>query len=149
MWGAARLAVQFFNRNGSLSVGPQDIDLCIERHEGNRPVTWVDGNASVAATEQRMTAIDAVVRGAAGPWLAFVARKRFTATEVSAARALQQVAAQARHVSKLLRSRLSERLGEGRIFGRKFAVGSYVAHPRQGAEHQLTRAGRVELAQPR
>ena len=67
--------------------------------------------------KQRMAAVDALLGRAAAAGLALVAGKRLAAAEIGAARALQEVAANGRHVAQLLRRRPPQRFRERRILG--------------------------------
>ena len=119
-------------------LGPEHIDLGIEGGERDRPVARIDGDAGVAAAEQRMAAIDAVDGRAAAARLALVAGERLAAAEIGAAGALQQVAADAspccgaaaRPPARAIPTAPDSRATSVRI-------GGDVAHPRERAEDQL------------
>src|SRR5262249_45256665 len=69
----ARLAMEPVERDAALAVGAGHVDRGIESHEGDREVAGIDGDAVVAAAEQRMTAVDALMRSAAAAGPALVA----------------------------------------------------------------------------
>ena len=85
--------------------GPSTSTFGVEGRERDRPVARIDGDAGIAPAEQRMAAIDAADGRAAAAGLALVAGERLAAPEIGAAGALQEIAADRRHVAELLRGR--------------------------------------------
>ena len=84
--------------------------LCLKRGEGDAHVGRVRRDAGLARAEDRVHAVETVACGAAGTRSALVAGGKRGIGEVTAAGALQQVAANARHIAKLRR-----RAGEKRL----------------------------------
>src|SRR5262245_47403217 len=99
----AGLTVQMLERDGALALGAEHIDLGVEGGKRNRPVARIDRDAGLAPAEQGMAAVDAADCRAPAPGLALVAGKGLAETEIGAARALQKIAADCRHVAQLLR----------------------------------------------
>ena len=117
----------------------------VQRHQGHGQVARVGGGTGVTRAEDGVAAVLAGLGRAAAAGLAFVARG-VDVPEVSAAGALQQVAADAGHVADLRRRALHQRLHEHRIVGGHPLVGGDVAHPLQRADAQAVPAG-VDAAQ--
>ena len=140
-----RLAMKLLDGNGALAAWTEHVDLGIEGDERDRPVAGIDGDAGLASAQQRMPAVDAVLRRAAAAGLALVAGEWLAAAEIGAAGALQQIAADGRHVAQLLRRRPPQRFRQRRIFRNEASIGRHVAHPRQGAEGQLSTIRRYRL----
>src|SRR5262249_8821667 len=121
--------MQIFKRDCSFTLGPQHIHLGIEGGQRDRPVAGINGNASLTAAEQGVTTVYAFSRGAAAPRLALVAGDRLTAAKIGASGTLEQIAAEARHIAKLLRRPPPQRFRERRIIAHQATVSSDVAHP--------------------
>src|SRR5262249_36384345 len=141
--------MQIVKRDRPLTFRPEDIYLGIEGGKGDRPVAGINGDARVAAAEQGVTTVYAFSRGTAASRLALVAGEWLAAAKIGASGALEQIAAEARHIAKLLRRPPPQRLRERGIVAHEATVSSDVAHPRQGAKHQFARTGGVEIAQLR
>src|SRR5580704_6206449 len=95
---AARLAVQMLQLNRLSASGTNNIHLGVESDEGDGKITRINGNAGFAHAQQSVAAVDAFLGRAAAAGFALVAGERFAAPKVGAARALEQIAAKARHV---------------------------------------------------
>src|SRR5207247_11147815 len=87
-------------------------DHGVERSERHGHIRRIHGDALLACAENRVHAIRALACRAPRAGVALVARRERTIGEVSATRALQQIAAHARHVAKLWRRAGEERLRE-------------------------------------
>src|SRR6266699_2392451 len=102
---AARLAMQMLELNRSLAARTHSINLGIKGDQRHCKIARINRNAGFAPAQQSMAAVDAFTGRAAAAGLALVAGERLAAPEVGAARALEQIAAKARHVAQLLRCR--------------------------------------------
>ena len=107
-------SVKVFERNLAPARPAFDLDDSIERGERHTEVGRMRRDAMLAPTENRLQAILAMERVAAGARLTPVARTRGV-VEIAAAGALHQVAADRRGVAKLSRGAGQERFGDGRI----------------------------------
>ena len=85
-----------------------------------------------------MGAIKAFHRRAAGSGIALVAGVVADVTEIGAARALQDIAAQRRHVTKLRTRGKFQRIRHHGIIFLDFRVGGDVRHPSHGAKAQVS-----------
>ena len=101
--------VELRERDGALALRAAHPDRGVERQHGHGHVARMRRDAGVARAQHRVDAIAPSDGGAATAWLALVARHR-RVTEVPAARALEQVAADRGHVPDLAR-----RAGEQRF----------------------------------
>ena len=105
--GAARQEKEVVD--GELALA--EMDGRIEGDERHREIAGIHGDAGLAGAEHGMAAGYAADRRAAASRFALVAgRKIRGVAEIGAARALHQIAADARHVADLRRSRLPQRL---------------------------------------
>ena len=84
-----------------------------------------------------MGAVEAVQRGAAGARIALVAIAIADVAEIAAARPLQDIAAERRHVAQLRAGGKLERVRDHRIIALDFGICCDVGHPRQRAEPQI------------
>ena len=87
------------NRTGG-AIGPYRVNVGIEDGHRHAHVRWMRGNAVLADAQHGVAAIEAVERIAAGSRLSAVAR-RMNISEIGAARPLQDVAGDRRHVADL------------------------------------------------
>ena len=122
-------------RDAAIAAVPGHLHAGVERGERDAHVGGMRRNAMLARAQDRVHAVDAVDRGAAGARLALVAR-RGGVVEVQAARALQQIAAVGRHVAQLRRRAGEDRIGEQRIARLDLRVVGDVAVGHQRAEPQ-------------
>ena len=92
--------------------------------------TVADGDALLARAENRVHAVRPLACGASRTRVALVARRERAIGEVATTRALQQIAANARHIAKLWRCTREQRLRQQRIaFADDAVVGELaVAH---------------------
>ncbi len=119
----------------------QQLDARVECGQCDGHVGGKGRNAGFARAENRMNAVDAADRRAAGAGLALVARRR-RVVEVRTARALNQVSADGRLVAQLTRSTGDDRFGQHRIaaahapIARRLGIGNLSADA-QSAVRQL------------
>src|SRR4051794_40383919 len=92
-------------------------------------------DAVIAATEDRVAAVQAPDRGAPAARVPLVARRDAVA-EVAAADTLAEVAADRRHVAQLLRRAEQERLRDGGVAGGDRGVARDRAHARERPDPQ-------------
>ena len=102
-------AVELGEGDGALAARPGDADDRLQRGQRDAHVRRVDGDALLARAQDRVHAVEAVDRGAAGARFALVAG-RGRVVEVVTARPLHQVAARRRHVAELRRGARQDRL---------------------------------------
>ena len=132
----ARQPIEALDRQAPLSVrAAQDHDA-IERHQCDREIRGVGGDAMVAGAKDGVATIDAVDGGAARSGIALVA-SCIEAAEIGAAHALQEVAADRGHVAQLRRGALDQGFDDQRLRLPRGGIGGHVRHPRQRAEHEL------------
>ncbi len=126
------------------------MDDRVERDERHGKIAGIGCDAGLAGAEHRVVAGDAVERGAAAAGRAFVAGGEDRGiAEIGAARPLQQVAADRRHVADLCRGALRERLRDRRkMLAHRRIVGDG-AHLRECADRGAAGIDRdgVEVAQ--
>ena len=115
-----------------------DLDGGIERDQGLREIAGIGGDALLGGAEHRMGAIEAFQRGAAGSRIALVAIGVADVAEIAAAGALQDVAAERRHVAQLRAGGELERIGDHGIVALDLRIGGDIRHPRQRAEPQVS-----------
>src|SRR5712691_9906012 len=97
----ARSKVEVAKRNRTRgSIGPQRVNVDIEDDHRYAHVRWMRGNAVFAHAQHRVSAVEAVERIAAGAGVSPVAQ-RVHISEIWAARPLQNVAGNGRHVADL------------------------------------------------
>ena len=92
-----------------------DLDGCIERNQSLGKVARIGCYALVAGAEHGLGPVEAANGGTARARIAFVAGGIGDIAEIGATRALQDVAAKARHVADLLAGRELKRLRDDRI----------------------------------
>jgi hypothetical protein len=95
--------VELRQGNAALPVGALEPHLGVQGHEGDAQIGRVNSYAVLAGAEDRMHPRNACQRRAARARRALVAGRDVPVAEVAAARALQQVAADRRHVAQLHR----------------------------------------------
>ena len=91
--------VKLAQRNRALTFGAAHAHHRVERGERHGHVGRMHGDALVARAEDGVDAVVAFERGAAGAGIALVALGEGAVIEVIAARALEQIAADRRHVA--------------------------------------------------
>src|SRR5215471_13989820 len=131
-----RQAVKVRERDRPFSGRTQNDDMSIERGKRNGKVGGVRRNAVIGPAEDRMAAIEAMKRRAAGAWPTLVAWKPVLVAEIRAARSLHDVAADRRHVAELARGGEQQGLGDNGELLPDVAVGRHVAHSRKCADVQ-------------
>ncbi len=107
----ARQTVELGEGDLALAVAALDMHHSLQRCKGHAHIRRMSCHAGVARTEDRMAAVQAIARGAATARLTLVAG-RAGVVEVITARALQQIAASAGHVSQLRRCACQDGLGQ-------------------------------------
>ena len=132
----ARLAMEVGELHRPRTFGALHLQHRVERHQRLREIAGIGGDALVADAEHRMVAIDAVQRCATRSGHALVALSEGRVSEVRAARALQHVAAEARHVAQARGGGQRHGLGYGGIIALDRGVVGDLGHANQGAEPQ-------------
>ena len=94
--------VKVRERDDALAARTRHMDLRLQHGQRHAHVRRMHRDAGVARAEDRVHAVEAVDGRAAAARLAFVAGRRGV-VEVGTARALQEIAADRRHVAQLLR----------------------------------------------
>src|SRR5947209_15672417 len=120
--------------NAARALGADDLDRGVERDQRLREIPGIGGDAMLAPAEHRVRSIEAVQRGAARTRVSLVARGVGDIAKVDAPRALQYIAAKARHVADLLARRELERLRDHWIVAANRGMLCGVRHAGQGAE---------------
>ena len=99
----------------ALAAGAAEVDDRVERRERHAHVRRVGGDAGRRGAEDRVDAVEAVDRVAALARAALVAARTFVVVEIGAAGALEEVAADRRHVADLRRGAGQDRAGQHRV----------------------------------
>ncbi len=120
--------VEGLQRHGPGTAGGAQVHHCVQSDQRDGQVAGMGSDACVARAEHGVAAVDPLQRRAAAAGLTLVARRRDVA-EVAAPGALQQVAADARHVAQLGRRAQLQRLRDHRVVLPHGGIGGYVAHP--------------------
>ena len=111
-------------------------------------IARIDGDAGVAAARAAHGRGRCLLIAAQPlPGLRLLQGNGSPTAKIGAARALQQIAADRRHVAELLRGRPPERLRERGIVRHDLRIGRHVAHSRERAEDQLAAPAGVDAVQ--
>jgi hypothetical protein len=129
-------AVEIAERDRPLAAAPARDDVGVQCRKRHRHVGGMGGNAGLRPAENRMVAIEAVPGRAARTRPALVARQIVAVAEVGTARALQDVAADGRHVAQLAGGGKQQRLGDHWKAPPHLDVSRNVAHACQRADAQ-------------
>ena len=97
----ARCAVQVRERDRVDTFRPIDFDLRIQRDQRLREIAGIRRDAFLAGAEYRVLTIKPVERRATRAGHAFVAVGIGNIAEIAASRALEHIAAEARHIAQL------------------------------------------------
>ena len=124
-----------------LPPGPDEIDRRVERHQGLGEIAGIGGDAGLADAEHGVDAVDTFHRGAARAGIALVAVGIRGVAKISAAGALENIAAEARHVADLLAGGELERLRDHRAVAQDRGMLGRVRHAHQRAETKAVAAG--------
>jgi hypothetical protein len=134
--------VELGHRNAALGVDALDVHDGVERHERNAQIGGVHSDAVLARPEDRVHPCCAGDRRAARPRRPLVARTYRRVAEVAAARALQEVPADRRHVAQLDRGTRQQRVtDEQHPLGHRRG-GGQLLHRRQRPDQQRVIAAR-------
>ncbi len=123
--------MKFCKRHRRRSGGAENLHLRIQSDQRLGKIAWIRRDAMVTDAENRVAAIDALHRGAARPGIPLVAGFPARIAKVGAARALQNVAAERRHVADLSARGKLKRLREHRIVALDRGVIRDVGHARE------------------
>jgi hypothetical protein len=121
--------VEGFKRNFATPALARYLHHCIERYQRDAEIRRVGRDATLAPAEHRVQPRIATARLAAGAWLALIAGTG-DVVEVSAPRALQQIAADSRCIAQLCR-----RAGQQRFRHRGKASGKRSVMRQVGIAH--------------
>ena len=131
----ARQQEEVVDRQRAFTAWPEGLHDGVERHERDRDVRGMRGDAVLARAEDRVTSVEPVECRTARPGFSLVARRDAVA-QVRAAGALAQVAAHRGHVPQLLRRAQQQRPRDGRISLDDARRARHVAHPRERTDVQ-------------
>ena len=131
-----RRQVQIRERDAPDAFRTDNVYFGAEGDEGVGEVAGIGRDAMLAGPEHRVLAIDPADRAATRSRIAFVAGGKVGESEVVAARPLEHVAAQARHVAQLRAGRQPQGLGDHRIVSLDDRMFGGLAHARQRAQPQ-------------
>ena len=118
--------------------GPRTMTMRVQGRKCHRQVGGIGRHTVIGPSEDRVIAIDAVERRAAGARPSLVAGRIILVAEIRAARSLHDVAAHRGHVSELSRCGEQQSLGDDRKAPAYLRVRGYIAHPSQCADAQAT-----------
>src|SRR5436309_10343438 len=102
-------------RNLAFSFRSPDTNDRFERSERDAHVAWVGGDALFALAEDGVDPVVTIDGAATAPRIAFVACRKRRVVEIIAARSLQKIAADRRHVSQLRTRAGQQRFTQNRI----------------------------------
>ena len=124
----ARQAMKFSERNRPLAVAPANHDFGVQGRKCYGHVRRMCSDAFVRPSKDRVKPIETIPGGAAGTRFPFVARKVIFVAEVGTTRALHDVTAHRRHVSKLAGCGEQQAFGDHRESTANLFISGHITH---------------------